>query len=123
MSLGIGAALGGVVVISFMGYQSDPLPQTEFDLGPAAALSVGSEQMAPEIPALSVHTTNCFSALSLVCTHLGCTIEQAPDGFNCPCHGSQYDLQGRVTRGPAAKPLRALRADITPPGLLVVHTD
>ncbi|ERF71468.1 Cytochrome b-c1 complex subunit Rieske [Endocarpon pusillum Z07020] len=39
-----------------------------------------------------------------VCTHLGCVpIGEAGDygGWFCPCHGSHYDVSGRVRRGPA----------------------
>jgi len=39
-----------------------------------------------------------------VCTHLGCIpIEGKGDygGYYCPCHGSHYDLAGRIRRGPA----------------------
>lgn len=44
-----------------------------------------------------------------ICTHLGCvplgnkTSEQRGDygGWFCPCHGSQYDVSGRVRKGPA----------------------
>jgi len=39
-----------------------------------------------------------------VCTHLGCVpIGEAGDygGWFCPCHGSHYDISGRVRKGPA----------------------
>lgn len=44
-----------------------------------------------------------------VCTHLGCVpLGQKPTeprgqykGWLCPCHGSQFDVSGRVCRGPA----------------------
>lgn len=39
-----------------------------------------------------------------VCTHLGCVpISNAGDyqGWFCPCHGSHYDLSGRIRKGPA----------------------
>lgn len=39
-----------------------------------------------------------------ICTHLGCVpIGEAGDfgGWFCPCHGSHYDISGRVRRGPA----------------------
>mmetsp|Transcript_108723 Transcript_108723/g.272472 ORF Transcript_108723/g.272472 Transcript_108723/m.272472 type:complete len:233 (+) Transcript_108723:90-788(+) len=38
-----------------------------------------------------------------VCTHLGCTVPWniAANRFCCPCHGSQYDENGKVVRGPA----------------------
>ncbi len=45
-------------------------------------------------------------ALSLVCTHLGCTINVTPTELDCPCHGSRFDRQGRVLKGPADRPLR-----------------
>lgn len=46
-----------------------------------------------------------------VCTHLGCIpVGNKPTdpkgkygGWLCPCHGSEYDLSGRVTKGPAPK--------------------
>lgn len=42
------------------------------------------------------------------CTHLGCTFPWNPNDnqFQCPCHGSRYDSQGRVVRGPAPLPLK-----------------
>jgi len=44
------------------------------------------------------------------CTHLGCRIQSdaAGEAFECPCHGSRFDLDGRVTRGPAKSNLPAL---------------
>jgi Rieske Fe-S protein len=47
-----------------------------------------------------------FHALSMQCTHEGCPVRPPVNGvITCPCHGSQYDLQGRVRRGPAQLPL------------------
>jgi cytochrome b6-f complex iron-sulfur subunit len=38
-----------------------------------------------------------------VCTHLGCVVpwNKAENKFICPCHGSQYNSEGKVVRGPA----------------------
>lgn len=39
-----------------------------------------------------------------VCTHLGCVpLPNAGDfgGYFCPCHGSHYDISGRIRKGPA----------------------
>ena len=54
-----------------------------------------------------------------ICTHLGCSPQFRPDvapadlgadwlgGFFCPCHGSKFDLAGRVLKGvPAPTNLR-----------------
>jgi Rieske Fe-S protein len=46
-----------------------------------------------------------FAALSSICTHRGCTVDLGGSGLSCPCHGSQYDREGRVTRGPASRAL------------------
>ncbi|CAE7194838.1 petC [Symbiodinium natans] len=42
-------------------------------------------------------------ALLSVCTHLGCVVpwNKGANKFCCPCHGSQYDENGKVVRGPA----------------------
>lgn len=41
--------------------------------------------------------------INAVCTHLGCVVpwNAAENKFICPCHGSQYNNQGKVVRGPA----------------------
>ncbi len=39
-----------------------------------------------------------------VCTHLGCVpLKEKGDynGWFCPCHGSHYDISGRIRKGPA----------------------
>jgi cytochrome b6-f complex iron-sulfur subunit len=45
--------------------------------------------------------------IRLVCTHLGCTVQWKAEQnqFVCPCHGSQFDNQGRVVKGPAKRSL------------------
>ena len=47
-------------------------------------------------------------AISRVCTHLGCIVKPTAEGFECPCHGSRYDRDGVVTKGPAPRPLQWL---------------
>lgn len=46
-----------------------------------------------------------FAAVSSICTHRGCTVDLGGPGFACPCHGSQYDREGKVMRGPASRAL------------------
>ena len=50
--------------------------------------------------------TGRFHAMSMQCTHEGCPVRPPVLGvITCPCHGSQYDLEGRVRQGPAQLPL------------------
>jgi len=50
-----------------------------------------------------------FSALSMECMHLGCSVRVQGGKFRCPCHGSAYDLDGNVLNGPAKESLVRLR--------------
>ena len=47
-----------------------------------------------------------FTVLSSHCTHLGCKISKLKNKrLICPCHGSQYNLEGKAVKGPAHKNL------------------
>lgn len=52
-------------------------------------------------------TLNIFA---VNCSHLGCSVQYSPDvrRFQCPCHGSQFDVDGQVVHGPAVYPLSNL---------------
>ncbi len=114
--------LGLEGLFRFLNTQTEPLPPTEFDLGLASNYPPGSRTVLPDIPALLLHAQSGYSAISLVCTHLGCSVESKPEGFACPCHGSRFDPQGNVTRGPANKPLHSLRVEVTPDNELRLYT-
>lgn len=51
-------------------------------------------------------------AFSAVCPHEGCNAAPDDDGFTCPCHGSQFALDGSVTRGPAQDGLRPFAVQV-----------
>ena len=46
-------------------------------------------------------------AVTARCPHLGCQLEWNPDtlSWECPCHGSRFDLDGRLLDGPAQEDL------------------
>ncbi len=52
-----------------------------------------------------VSTGHTLIAISRMCTHLACTTEFDQDGqcFICPCHKSQFDLEGVQMAGSRAK--------------------
>jgi cytochrome b6-f complex iron-sulfur subunit len=53
--------------------------------------------------------------LNAVCTHLGCVVpwNAAENKFMCPCHGSQYDNNGKMVRGPAPLSLALVHAGVS----------
>lgn len=54
-----------------------------------------------------------FLALSMVCTHQGCTVDYVSSSkiFDCPCHDSQFEQNGTVRKGPAARNLDTYRTE------------
>jgi cytochrome b6-f complex iron-sulfur subunit len=64
-------------------------------------------------PALLIrHGESSWTALSAVCTHLGCTVQFSPEKNQifCACHGGIYDpATGANVSGPPPKPLSPYR--------------
>ncbi len=120
--LAFGGILGLGGLIRFLSYETEPPQPTEFDIGLANNYQPDSRTPLPEIPAVLIQDNGKFSALSLVCTHLGCTVEVQPDGFACPCHGSRFNRAGHPVKGPATAPLKTLRVEQTTDGKLILHT-
>ena len=62
-----------------------------------------------------VKTSGKVNVFAINCSHLGCSValaKAAPDhpetSFDCPCHGSRFNLDGTVLHGPAEFPLSHL---------------
>ena len=64
-----------------------------------------------------INKNETTTVLSAHCTHLGCIINQVEnDRLICPCHGSAYDLNGNVIKGPAYKNLEIVPSEISSDG-------
>lgn len=48
------------------------------------------------------------------CSHMGCQLSWNPEekSWDCPCHGSRFDIRGEVINGPAIKPPGSLGANL-----------
>jgi cytochrome b6-f complex iron-sulfur subunit len=61
----------------------------------------------PKVKVWLANTDEGVVALYKVCTHLGCLYnwDEQENKFICPCHGSQFQQNGDLLRGPAARGL------------------
>jgi len=117
---------GAALVVTAGGIARLPFPAVI--TGEAGKIKIGRpDDFAPEtvrwMPAARAflfRDGEGFFAISGVCTHLGCIVSQSPTGFDCPCHGSKFGLQGEVKKGPAPSPLPWLEVAMAPDGQLVV---
>ena len=76
-------------------------------LAKTADVPVGSGVIVGEV-VVTQPTAGVFKGFSAKCTHKGCMVDKVADGtIDCPCHGSKFNLDGTVAKGPADKPLEA----------------
>jgi 3-phenylpropionate/trans-cinnamate dioxygenase ferredoxin reductase subunit len=82
--------------------KADPSPVSALARGEAGVLELDGEKRAVYRDA-----DGTVHALSPVCTHLGCLVDwnAAERTWDCPCHGSRFDHEGRVLQGPAKRAL------------------
>lgn len=66
---------------------------------------------------------NGLYAMSAVCTHAGCIVGNSPTGKGvyCGCHGSAFDSNGAVTKGPAGSPLQHYQVDLASDGTITIQ--
>jgi cytochrome b6-f complex iron-sulfur subunit len=64
-------------------------------------------------------------AVSAACTHAGCMLDSTgPSGaekLSCPCHGSLFDANGAVLRGPANTPLPHFQVVVAADGTITIQ--
>jgi nitrite reductase/ring-hydroxylating ferredoxin subunit len=122
---GIGSATAGFLAATLRYLVPNVLyePSRRFDIGPPSGFPSGSATFLADRQLYVFNEADGFYAVSAVCTHLGCTVKHVGAGFDCPCHGSQFDENGRVVHGPAPKALSWYALSLSPHEQLVVDMD
>jgi len=59
-------------------------------------------------------TATSVKAYNPICTHMHCVVAYSAgeNKIKCPCHGSEFALDGHVVHGPAPRPLEAYGATL-----------
>lgn len=63
-----------------------------------------------------------YEALLLRCTHEDNQLISTGNGFVCNLHGSRFDSEGTVVKGPAVRPLQKFRTEIVSGDLIIYST-
>lgn len=82
-----------------------PSPSRKFRVTLPQGLAPHQPFIPPGRPIAVFRDADGVYAVSTVCTHLGCIVKAEGGGFDCPCHGSRFAIDGTVTKGPAPKAL------------------
>lgn len=95
---------------------------TRFKIGKPENFPVGTVKKLDERGIFIFSGDDGLHAISSVCTHLGCIVNVTDWGFQCPCHGSRYNANGKVIGGPAPRNLAWLEISQNVDGTLIVDS-
>jgi nitrite reductase/ring-hydroxylating ferredoxin subunit len=98
-------------------------PGTALDFGPAADYAAeGVYDRYRDRGFFIIHRGGRFWALSSICTHKTCKLDKTPaDSFTCNCHGSTFDPDGHVQKGPARRDLPSYAMSVDERGRLILR--
>ena len=85
--------VGGLLVATILNLLSSPQAENQRRAA-STAIARGPDVQVRLKPAMLIHhKAGTWTALTAVCTHLGCTAEYVPDRdiIHCNCHGGEYD--------------------------------
>ena len=112
----LGAALPGC------GVPTGSPPTGPVEAANVSALAIGTMITMSNI--VVARDANGIYAMSAVCTHAGCLLEDSGQtisaGLYCQCHGSMFDGDGAVIRGPARASLQHYAVTIAADGTITV---
>lgn len=92
------------------------VPLTVFDKG---NLQMVRPQGAQYDIAIQKKADNTYSAMLMQCTHHDYQLNASQTGFTCALHGSRFDMEGTVRKGPAERPLKHYETSVNNNTLII----
>jgi nitrite reductase/ring-hydroxylating ferredoxin subunit len=111
--LGLGTLLAWPNVVARAGGGKVAIPLAKLEtlksVGGSIALKVKDKLLL-----LVRDSATTVRAFNPICTHRQCVVAFSANDrkIKCPCHGSQFDLDGHVVHGPASRPLGTYAAEL-----------
>jgi menaquinol-cytochrome c reductase iron-sulfur subunit len=146
VTAGLGAVTGALAIIPGLGFLAAPQRGGSKDGAASPVRVAGERDVKPNRPLRvtavgarddawlrldKVTLGSCWlvravedgpiRAFSTVCPHLGCGVDydEQAGKFNCPCHTSAFDLEGRCLSGPSPRGLDELETRVEGRDVLV----
>jgi Rieske Fe-S protein len=121
-----GGAAGSLLLMLPVACNNTVSPPTgPVSAGNVSEIAVGGLLAVPGEALILGRDSGGLYAMSAACTHAGCMLSVANGGgieeLSCPCHGSLFDANGEVTRGPANSPLQHYQVDVAADGSITVQ--
>lgn len=124
---GVGAVVAVSALYPVVKYIIPPVKKikivNELTVGKASEVPNGTGKIYQfnEDKVIVVNHGGSLTAVSAVCTHLGCLVhwEEAANELACPCHGAKYKQTGEIISGPQPKPLKQYKAKIDGDSIVV----
>lgn len=112
-------SVAGAVVPMFI-----PAAQSWITLFPLSEMPGSSFEGTPFVVAGGEDDGVAVMAMWQKCPHLGCRVPTCipSQGFECPCHGSKYNIHGEYEAGPAPRNLDRFGVEVNDAGDLIIQT-
>jgi cytochrome b6-f complex iron-sulfur subunit len=124
---GVGAVVAATTLYPIVKFIIPPAKTisnvSELTVGKAAEVADGAGKIYQfnEDKVIVVNQGGVLTAVSAVCTHLGCLVhwENGAKELACPCHGAKYKVTGDIISGPQPKPLKLYKARIESDNIII----
>ena len=124
---GVGAVIAASTLYPVVRYIIPPVKEVrqvkELTAGKASEVADGTGKIYQfnEDKVIVVNKGGALTAVSAVCTHLGCLVhwEAGSNELQCPCHGAKYKQTGEIISGPQPRPLKQYKAKIESDNIII----